>query len=78
MSILAAMFVTLFISYYTQSAQVKAFFLLLQHRIVAKEKNQVFSSSITAKKLLNCLSRASALYNYGIVPILLENFRKSL
>ena len=69
MSILAAMFVILFNSNCT---------VFLEHRKIAKLKKQPFSSRTTAKKILNCWRRATALYNIGIVAILLANTSKSL
>ena len=50
MSILAGMFETLFNSYcFVFSSE--GFFLLLQHRKIAKAKKQAFSSWTTAKKI---------------------------
>ena len=43
-----------------------------------KEKASCFQVEQLPKILLNCLRRAAALYNLGIVAILLANTRKSL
>ena len=73
MSILAAMFVTRFNSYCSVCFKWKLSPLLLRHRKFANEKKQAFFQVELSTNFLNCLRRATALYNLGILAILLAS-----
>ena len=75
--IFAAMFVTRF-DFYCSVCLSEGFFPAFQHCKIAKEKKQAFLKLNNCKKILNCLRRATALYNLRIVAILLTNTRKLL
>ena len=53
---------------------MNAFFLLLKHRKIAKERKQALR---LPKNFLNCWHRTTALFSLGIVAILLAHTRNS-
>ena len=78
MSILAAMFITLF-NFCCSVCLSEGFFrAFTASKYCKREKASFYQVEQMPKKFLNYLCRATALYNLGIVVILLANTRKSL
>ena len=78
MSILAAMYVTVFNSYCSVRLSEGFFHAFAASQNYKREKASFFQVEQLPKKILNCLRKTKALYNLGIVASLLANTRKSI